>query len=113
MQIITVPSIEKIMKSVYGSRKTRKALIKVYAYEGETLTSAALINRISRSFMHKFLYDYDSIKQLGEKVGFQNIYRVPNKEAPDKTIKKRVLEMSKNPGWPSVELISETYILVK
>jgi len=107
IHIISTPSITKLMKSIYMNKKTKRKLIEFYG-GGETYDSARVINNIMHMhFMHKFIYDFESIQILGKEVGFSKIFSVDNYEVPDETIKK---SLKKDEPW---DAITETFVLVK
>lgn len=74
--IITTPSIKKISNILYGTDKEKKnellerqsKLVKDNFIEKN---SAIQINIVMRAFGHRFIYDFDLVKSLAEKIGYQ------------------------------------------
>jgi len=107
IHMISTPSIPKLIKSIYENEKTKKKLIELYG-GGKAYDSARVINNIMHmSFMHKFIYDFESIQFLGKEAGFSKIFSVDNYETPDETIKR---SLKKDEPW---DAITETFVLVK
>lgn len=111
VHIISVPSIEKINRLMYFSKdkSLKKQVLDSFADLGEDITPAIFLNRIIHlRYLHKFLYDFETIKMLGKKYGYKNIYLVKGDKVPDPAITDKLKKRD-----PVARAITDTYVLIK
>ncbi|MDP2926490.1 MAG: methyltransferase domain-containing protein [Nanoarchaeota archaeon] len=111
IHIISTPSIEKINRLMYFSKDKylKKEVLESFADPGEDITSAIFLNRIIHiRYLHKFLYDLETIKLLGKKHGYKNIYLVKGDKVLDPTITNKLKKRD-----PVARAITDTYVLIK
>lgn len=113
--IITTPSIKKIFNILYGDNYEKKTKLlerqnKIIRENFIKKSPAVQINIIMRSFGHRFIYDFDLIKDLAETIGFdKSILKTDNNlDEFDEQITKYLL--SKGEVW---SLETESFCLVK
>jgi predicted SAM-dependent methyltransferase len=111
MHIISAPSIEKITHLMYFSsdKVLKKKVLDSFADPGEVMTTAIFLNRIIHiRYLHKFLYDLETIKMLGKKYGYKEIYLAKGDKVPDAVISEKLKKRD-----DVARAISDTYVLIK
>jgi predicted SAM-dependent methyltransferase len=111
--IIATPSLSKIVGILYdknASQERRWLLERYEKQHGTQIDPATYLNRLMHvDYGHKFLYDFESIHRLAERIGYSSIETIPNLEVPDKTIRDN-LRRKKGKSW---SLQTETFLLSK
>jgi len=111
IHIISVPSIEKISKLMYSSEDTdlRNKVLKSYSDLNEKITPAIFLNRVIHiRYLHKFLYDLDTIKMIGEKIGYEKVYLLKKPVGIDPVIIEKIKKTDE-----ICQAITDIYILIK
>lgn len=115
VMIITTPSIKKIFSILYGSNEEKKNELlkrqsKVMEEDFVEKNPTVQINIVMRSFGHRFIYDFDLIKSLSQKIGFEKSILKSDNDLNefDKQITEYLL--SKGEGWG---LETESFCLIK
>ena len=113
--IITTPSLKKMVEILYGRDEEKKSKLlsrqnKIIKDNMIKKNSAVQINIVMRGFGHRFIYDFDLIKDLSDNIGFNQcvLESENNLNKFDKNITDYLI--SKGVEW---NLETETYCLVK
>ena len=87
----------------------KEKVLKSFTDPGEDITPAIFLNRIIHiRYLHKFLYDLETIKLLGKKCGYKNIYLAKGDKVPDPAITDKLKKRD-----PVARAITDTYVLIK
>lgn len=115
VMIITTPSIKKISNILYGTDEVKKNELlrrqsKLIKDDFIEKNSATQINIVMRGFGHRFIYDFDLVKSLAEKIGYEKsiLKHDNNLNEFDRQITEYLL--SKGEGW---SLETESFCLIK
>jgi predicted SAM-dependent methyltransferase len=99
VKIIATPSLEKISKTLYfGSKIKKKVIYKFHSGKiyGKPLTPAFVINGMCHiNYGHKFLYDYETIKNCCDNAGFSNTRKYNIEDLDDGYIKNYLASKGK------------------
>ncbi len=111
INIIATPSLDKIIETCYFKLKNKKHLIDFTKnfYDDEFINNSHIINLCFRAFGHRYIVDYDYMKNISKKIGFSSCKEINVNKIPDESIKK-YLKKYKSPRWYSETSI---YILKK
>lgn len=112
IHLIATPSLRKIVDVCYGSDEaSRKMLFERGApFYGENFhTACQQINLTMRAFGHRFLYDVDYMKAIGDEIGYEGVQVVPNDAMPDEAL-NAYIAARKPPRW---HVETETFLLRK
>ncbi len=111
--IISTPSINRVIEVCYGKNNKKKKLLFKHGesfYNDKFYSTAHQINILMRGFGHRFIVDTDFMKKISESNGFSKMNILNNiSELPDKTI-SNYLKKRKSQRW---FLETETYCLKK
>jgi len=86
---VAAPSAEKLARVSYGpdSERRRQLFARAQSYYGDPiLTPSHQLNLAMRGFGHRFLYDSEYMRWIGERVGYAAVESVGNFEVPDEGI---------------------------
>ncbi len=112
INLIAIPSIEKLASILYGNEQTKIAILKSYFssrfMEEESFSPSEYLNLVMRGFDHKYLYDFDLIKHLANRAGYGTVDRIANSDVPDEILRSHI--MQREAHW---ELETETFLLIK
>ncbi len=90
--IIATPTTNKIFNILYrGSKEQNEAIYREHknSFMGRKPTPARLINAMTHiNYGHKFLFDYETLKDLALNNGFKNFSTINLEDIKDKNIKK-------------------------
>ena len=95
IMVAAAPSVEKIAKLVYGpdNEGKQQLLERGQSYILDSVqTPSHQMNLAMRGFGHRFLYDTDYMKWIGERVGYSSVESIPNFEVPDEGIQDYLKE---------------------
>ncbi len=109
LHVVAAPSAEKIARTVYGDTPAPRDLLFARArdYFPETeITSAHQMNLAMRGFGHRFLYDSEYMRWIGQQVGYAQVTPVGNFAVPNPGIQE-YLRNNKPPRWDAQ---TETWI---
>lgn len=113
--IITTPSIKKIFNILYGDDNKKKLKLlsrqkKIIKEEHVKKNPATQINIVMRSFGHRFIYDFDLMKELAEITGFDKA--ILNEDNNLNDFDNQITEylLSKGEEW---NLETESFCLIK
>jgi predicted SAM-dependent methyltransferase len=112
---IGTPSFEKMARAMYcdGESTARRAMLahlqRKVEVEGETVTAASYLNdNTHRLFMHRYIYDLETMRDLGKLTGFRSIESVTLNEITEEGVQEALPE----PGSYR-DLQSETFLFQK
>lgn len=112
INLIAIPSIEKLTSILYGKNQTKIAILQSYFssrfMEEESFSPSEYLNLVMRGFDHKYLYDFDLIKHLANKAGYGSVDRIANSDVPDEILRTCIMQQEAH--W---ELETETFLLIK
>ncbi len=112
INLIAVPSIEKLSTILYGKDQAKISILKshfsTHFMEEDFFSPSEYLNQIMRGFDHKYLYDFALIKHLAAKAGYTGADRIANWDVPDEILKGHI--MQRGAHW---ELETETFLLIK
>ena len=108
LNIIATLSLDKIIETCYFKKKNKKYLIDFSKnfYSDEFVNNSHILNLCFRAFGHRYIVDYDYMKNISKKIGFSSCREITVNKIPDESIKK-YLKKYKSPRW-----YSETSIYV-
>lgn len=112
--IILTPSLDKIINILYVNKDidSKNKLLerqKKWAKENE-INSCSYINGLFRNYGHRFIVNFEFLKNEAEKIGYTKINIVKNDEIPDIEINNYIKNYKNDDGW---NLETESYILEK
>jgi len=120
IQIITTPSLKKIVDAIYYDNEKKNILLfeshlemaqKIKIFGGGKLDPATYLNYVTHIYYgHRFLYDFEAIYKLAKMAGYSNITEISVREIPDKSIKEIYLIKEHEIPW-SIE--TGIYLLEK
>jgi SAM-dependent methyltransferase len=112
---IGTPSFEKMARAMYcdGESTARRAMLahlqRKVEVEAETVTAASYLNdNTHRLFMHRYIYDLETMRHLGMLAGFRTVESVPLNEITEEGVRDGLPE----PGSYR-DLQSETFLFEK
>ena len=72
INIIATPSLDKIIKTCYFKKKNKKYLLDFAKnfYSDEFINNSHIINLCFRAFGHRYIVDYDYMKNISKKLVF-------------------------------------------
>ena len=72
INIIATPSLDKIIETCYFKLKNKKHLIDFTKnfYDDEFINNSHIINLCFRAFGHRYIVDYDYMKNISKKLVF-------------------------------------------
>jgi predicted SAM-dependent methyltransferase len=112
IHIIATPSLKKICSILYVNKNAsqKKKLLHFKGMQmNEKLDSATFLNRqMHINYGHKYLYDYEAIKNIARSIGYRSIIIIDNKKIPDVKIREQL--KSRDTFW---DMETETYMLKK
>jgi len=109
LHIIATPSIEKIVRTIYGPNSHEKTLLMqsgMRFYNDAFYTEAHQLNLTMRAFGHRFLYDEAFMHEAGKVARFSSVEKVDNLHLPDPVLTHYV-KTKKPPRWTAE---TETYV---
>jgi predicted SAM-dependent methyltransferase len=112
INLIAIPSIEKLTSILYGNDQTKIAILQSYFsahfMEEDSFSPSEYLNLVMRGFDHKYLYDFALIQHLAKKAGYTGVDKIANSDVPDKILKDHIIQREAH--W---ELETETFLLIK
>lgn len=110
--IISTPSLTNVINICYGKKKYERKILYEHAekfYDDDFFSTAHQLNLLMRGFGHRFILDYNFIKEAGKKIGYKNIIVLKNGNFGDKII-SHYIKKRKPERW---SLETETFSLTK
>jgi len=112
--IILTPSLDKIIKILYIENNIdlkNKLLSRQKKWEKKyDGNNCSYINGIFRNYGHRFIVNFDFLKEESKKIGYSSIKIVKNNEIPDTDINNYIKNFKNDEGW---NLETESFILEK
>ena len=95
VMVVAAPSVEKIATLVYGPDcdGKRQLLERGQSYMLDSVQTAShQMNLAMRGFGHRYLYDTEYMKWIGERVGYDSVDAISNFDVPDEGIRNYLTE---------------------
>lgn len=112
LNVISTPSLEKVVRVLYGRDEQGIELLRQRhgpSMTEECFTASQYINYLMKAYGHKYIYDGDFICRLAAQAGYGSARRVDHAEVPDEELRAYLLAKA-GTAW---EVQTETFMLVK